>query len=329
MPPKKQQYLCLQCNGKIEKQICASCSICDRWIHKDCFDDEETYKLIDKVFKKHGKHFWSCDVCSLGLSKLHKLVMANEREIENLKEDMSELKIVSNEHADKLKTTSEKLETLTSEVDELKSRTSENGMNDDILNEIDLREAKKNNLVFFNIPERGQELPAAERKRDDETEILALCEELGQKLELKTDVKFVARVGEWQQGKVRPITIGLKNTVIRDQLLQGAWKLARSVNYRKVSVTPDLTKKQVARENELMREAAEKNSQLSSEESKNYHWKLVGVRGCRQLRKVRKPGQPRPTRDRLGSVRRTREEMEEEEEIEPDLTEAQRMKRRC
>ena len=49
----------------------------------------------------------------------------------------------------------------------------------------------------------------------------------------------------------------------------------------------------------------------SSEEAKNYLWKLVGKKGQRKLRKTEKKKVNIP-RGRIGSVRRTREEMEED-----------------
>ena len=67
--------------------------------------------------------------------------------------------------------------------------------------------------------------------------------------------------------------------------------------------------------------ADEKNKNMTTDEAKNFVWKLIGTRGNRILRRVKIKDQQTQTRPRLGSVR-TRAEMEEGEVMDVEEGEA-------
>lgn len=331
MPPKRKEVNCLQCKEKVtEKQYSVSCSICDRWLHKDCGLDDDEYKLINKIFTKNGYHFWTCEGCSLGLKKIQKMVANNEREISSLREDVNKLTTDSTKQQTDLKATNDKLEVLTSDVDNLKKTAGKgDGNNEQVFSELDLREAKKTNLVIFNVPEPDTHLTVTEKKKKDESTVINIFKDVDQIVEMKSEIKFLARLGELKDAnKCRPITVGFRDAEMKDKILNSAWKLSKSKTFSKISLTPDLTKMQISKENDLFNQAKQKNDELSNEDAKNYVWKLVGPRGFRQLRKVKKKQQTQEEdpRQRTGSVRRTREEMEGEEVV---MDTSQQSKRQC
>ena len=326
---KKEEFLCLQCHQKVtENQHSVCCSICDRWIHKDCGLDDDEYKLIDKMYRKKGSHCWSCDGCSLGLSKLQKMIVNNTREINTLKQNVSDLEDARNKHREDIDANATKLINLEKDVCELKEREPTASSKDDFMDEIDLRESKKANLMIFTLPEPDTNLSNKEKKDADIETVLDVFNCLNVDVDSNADIKFIYRVGEIGE-KPRPLSVGFRNPQTKDSILKNAWKLAKS-KHKKVSLAPDLTPLQLQKEKKMFTEAEEKNKELSDSDAKNYIWKLVGMRGHRMLRKVKINQQDSQMRERTASMRRRRSEMEEEEEEgEGRAHNSKRNKRQC
>ena len=311
---KGEDALCIECKEKVtSKQYSVACCVCERWVHKDCGIDDDEYKLIDKIFKKKGSHFWSCDGCSLGLSKLQIIAHKNREEINTLKDKYEELNTAKEQQSADIQDAKEEISILKKDVSDLKSKDPVGNDNESVYKELDLRESKKMNLMFYKVPEQDSNLTAKEKKSIDETKIQEIIAEVGLTIDVEKDLKFVARVGVFSEDKVRPVTIGFRNVDTRDKVLTSAWMLGKSKTYHEISISPDLTKIQLSKEKELQQEAKDNNDALSGEDAKNYIWKLIGVRGQRQLKRVKKKEDPRP---RTQSVRRTRQEMEGESDTE-------------
>jgi len=312
MAPKKKETLCLQCKEKVtEKQYSVQCSICDRWIHKDCGLDDDEFKLIEKISSKTGSHFWSCEGCSLGLSKLHKIVAENGREISALKKDVSALQTENETQNSDINSNKDNIALVKADVEKMKESSSA-VQSQTVFDELEQREAKKHNLMIFSLDEQDSELQPLERKDLDTETVMEIFHILGCKVDADNDIRFISRVGEYSSSKPRPLTIGFKAEDKKDKILKSAWKLAKSI-YKHISISPDLTKMQVEKEKELIGKAKDLNSKLTPEEAKNFYWKLVGKKGHRQIRKIWKQveeNNENQHRQRIGSVRRSREEME-------------------
>ena len=196
--------------------------------------------------------------------------------------------------------------------------------NDTVYDEIRLRESKRTNIMIFGIDEPSFTLDDKAKRRVDEDVILDIFEEIGFKLKMKEDIKFMSRLGK---SDTRPIVIGFRSQECRDKILNNTWKLSKSTVFKDISVNPDLTPKQLEEEKKLKLEAETRNEEMAEKEpeaAKNFTWKLIGQRGQRLLRKVPKGEVPvatnyqqrsnvRNTRARIPSQIRTRAEMEEGE----------------
>ena len=261
------------------------CSICDRWIHKDCGLDDDEFKLIEKISSKTGSHFWSCEGCSLGLSKLHKIVAENGREISSLKKDVSALQTENEAQNADINSNKDNIALVKANVEKMKENSSA-VQSQTVFDELEQREAKKNNLMIFSLDEQDSELQPLERKNLDTETVMEIFHTLGCKIDADNDIRFISRVGEYSSGKPRPLTIGFKAEDKKDKILKSAWKLAKC-SYKHISISPDLTKMQVEKEKELISKAKDLNSKLTPEEAKNFYWKLVGKKGYRQIRKIR------------------------------------------
>ena len=332
MPNNKKKYPCIECKENVEEsQHSVQCTICSRWIHKDCGVGDKLYNLILEISESIGRHCWSCEGCGIGLSKMNKMVQNHDREIRELRKDVDELK--------KQKPDTENLDNritaLATDVANLKTQPKSD--NEIVFEELSLRESKRSNIMVFGIKDPNSELGDNAKKKVDEDSVLELLQELGFKLKMKEDIKFLSRVGKASAKK--PIVVGFRSQVVRDKILNSAYKLGESTFFKDVSISPDLTTRQLEEDKRVSREAEAKNKEMmenESNEAKNFIWKAVGQRGQRYLKKValtnaekEKSKKIPPLRLRIPSHKRKAEMENEEEEVEvvEELPQSQQRKK--
>ena len=63
-----------------------------------------------------------------------------------------------------------------------------------------------------------------------------------------------------------------------EEILTKAWKLARTMKYKQVWVKEDMNREEKAAENELRREANEKNKARTETEKKRLYWRVLDMR---------------------------------------------------
>ena len=146
-----------------------------------------------------------------------------------------------------------------------------------------LRESKKSNLVVFGL----SALVPEEESLQLEEVLANLFETTGVKLRPKEDFEIIRK---------KPLFIRFANQDNRDCILQNSWKLKKIVEYKNISISPDLTRKQLEEEAELKEEVEKRNKFMKEnnpEEAKHFFWKLAGLKGQRYLEKVEERNQER------------------------------------
>lgn len=154
-----------------------------------------------------------------------------------------------------------------------------------------IRDAKKDNLVIHNLPEPDSSVTDGEaRKKLDQSTIQELFSSIEVKVNMEDDIKFISRPGDRPTapgGGPRPVILGFRSSNLREDVIKSANKLAKT-KFRSVSIIPDLTKTQRNLEASMRKEAESLTKQLSAEEAKNWEYRLMGIRGQREIRKVRR-----------------------------------------
>ena len=174
-----------------------------------------------------------------------------------------------------------------------KNAATGDGGNGIIFEEMRDRESRKDNILVYNIPEAESSI-AEERGKQDRDEIYCLADSIKADMR-ENDIKFMTRLGKYEENKNRPILMAVRYSPLKDYLLNNAYKLKHG-RYENVRITKDLTKRQRDEELQLIEEAKKRNSDLSEEEKKNFEWKVIGKKGERRLIK----GQLRQETDRTG-----------------------------
>lgn len=275
---------CLKCNQQVKKNCKAiQCSFCEYWVHIECGEISETlYKEMCKRADTHG-HFWVCMSC-----KSTSFVF--RRELDKLNQRMVNAEERIQTNIDNLETTNQSVSTVKARVDRLEEQRNQDvaKTQDSVFEELSERENRRTNLVFHNIPEPTSQI-AEERKGADTEVVMDITGTLKLKLD-KENIKFMTRLGgakdRPESATPRPLLVGWNNEGIKDSILMNA-RFLKGSKYERVSVVPDLTKRQRDDEEKQRREANRLNANLSEEESLNWEWRLIGPRGCRRLQKTR------------------------------------------
>lgn len=269
--------ICLVCRILVKDEGLA-CDVCGRWYHPPCQNvTDEEYAIVGKYSKFH----WYCDLCDKKMAeivksfaklevrqdKLEATMKVTNVELGVVKEDVKSLKdqlIVCNEDC---KETAEAVKEISNDVKTVKELvvSYETKINDicadkvkvsmeqirveqeaepinraEIMEELEI-ERRRLNLVIMKVPEEGKD-------EDIVKEIVThLIGESG-----SSAIVEVERIGRLSgDGKARPLRVKLNQQNIRRDILHAAPKLKDNDTYKKIFVTPDLTRKQQAADKEL------------------------------------------------------------------------------
>jgi len=276
--------------------------------------------------ERSGFHCWSCEGCTSAYKQLSNACASNTREINELKQTVEDLKTKTKSNEDDISATNANVTSIQNELKERKEEAQSYAENtaDQVLREINDRNSRKKNLVFYGIPEADADLPGHTKKCQDKLEVLEVLSEVDCAVDVETNIKFAARLGKISEEnhEPRPLLVGFDSEQIRNEIIGAAYKLKYS-EICDISIAPDLTAKQRKEELRLRTEANERNESMNSEDAKNWTWKLVGPRGEQKLIRQRKKEQEqqnsqiRQKRKRKTKTANVDESEESQEDIQP------------
>ena len=277
---KKQPTVpCLCCGENCGKQqLAVKCVLCTLWAHKTCIRmDDATYKHLDQQFRETGMAYWVCRPCQTFSQRVKHQFQENDKRHTETKK-----RVDSN---------TARLDTCHTEIEEMKKAMQQMAERMDmeqdrrdsmVCEEMQEREIRRKNIVLHGLAEAPENIRVnRERMEWDRKKCCELFHIMGARLKLE-DIRFCRRVGE-RRGEPRPLIVGLFRDEDKEHTLGRARHL-HGTAFEKVSVVPDLTKKQRALEIKLKEEAEEKNKYLTAEDLRNnLRWIVVGRRGEKRI----------------------------------------------
>lgn len=270
------------------------CEKCDRWECQSCAD--LTNEQYDALRTAGEKMHWFCQCCNKGAMtavKTAELIESKcQQYVAELKVDLidhfetkidekfdiqkkeitNEIRTELEEIKKEMKTQAKTLEkcnktTDKSEVQELKKEIGHelsHELAEKNLKEIELREVKKLNIVFFNIEES-----TSATKEDAAREDSLKLQDLQQELETSASFKDIVRLGARNPDKPRPVKVTVSNLTEHRSILKAAKSLRKSENNSHVYISRDLTplereswKKLVMERKERQEESRRKNEKV-------------------------------------------------------------------
>ena len=262
---------CKKLVGRNDKGV--QCEICEIWYHSKCEDvEDDTYKLLnqDKV------HFY-CGRCDQIFGKILKSVMEVKKqqekmisEIQQIKDELkmtNEYHIVEQKHLRseilEMKNCIEKTgpkqqdEELQKQIKDLTAAYVKDGpwitavkkevkdelmtVKEDISESLEIEKRKKN-IVIHGLPEVDSE-------RDVEA-VMEILEE-GLRLDGSRHIDRTMRIGRDSGDRPRPVRIQLKSEDSKKEILARAKNLKDNDKFKRLFITPDLTRKQQIADKEL------------------------------------------------------------------------------
>jgi hypothetical protein len=156
------------------------------------------------------------------------------------------------------------------------------------------RELRRLNLIMHGLHEPAQSISD---NRDRAEADRRMCSEVLSVIGVRTrgqDLKFCRRIGERGRDP-RPLVMGIRTEEERRNILDRSRAL-QSTRFENVAIVPDLTRMQRRAEDQLSKEAEQRNQSLTVEDrERNLRWLVIGRRGEKRL--IKGTEQP-PQRDR-------------------------------
>ena len=274
----KQKYYCLGCKEAFKrKDTCVMCQVCEEYTHPDCSGiSKDLLKYLLDETNSGNCISWTCAHCKKVGLVLNNKVKALNKEFQEMKSTMQAMR---NDH-DKLE---KEVVSVRTDCEENRRNitSSTKSVKNDIFCEIREREERKLNVIFYGVPEAGDDVKGKERKVFDQEWVQDVAYAV--KVNLKeTDVKFIKRIGEKKDENPdpRPILIGLKDAQIKSDLVSNSRSL-KDGEFDGIHIVPDLTKQQREEEAELVKEMHKRNAELDGD--LNSEWRVVGLKGEKRL----------------------------------------------
>ena len=275
---------CLVCTNKItSRQMCVMCNICQRWTHPDCSNIvPELLKYLVKESKQGLAISWSCEACRVASEILSSQIAAMNRNIEDMKKDITELKTSQDKHEDKLEEVNKKCDENAKKQHETREEVEKT-----VFAEMRERDEKKNNFLVHGVPEVVDDsLKGFEKKEIDLTWLHDIADTIGVGLDNDKDIKFVRRLGEKKDNVdvIRPMLVGCYEVETKNNMLKKCKELSKHEEWAGVYLVTDLTLQQRKEEDQLYTDMHRKNSELTEEQkSLNLEWMVVGPKGGKRL----------------------------------------------
>ena len=278
---------CLRCEVTFKKNDkCVQCAMCELWAHTKCTGlSNDSMKALSSKKKDEGLT-WQCRSCLRYTQKFLATARQLETRLTSLEKKVEAVTVLETTVGDLQKEVQVMKENLA--TGPVNSSTSE-----DVFSELRDRELRKDNIIVQDLPESFGNT-GWERAENDTAHLTEVLWNIGVELH-RSDIKFVTRVGKFQEERTRPLLVGIVEQRVRDAILCNAPKLNRLQEpMRQISIVKDLTKKQREEEANLAKEAEDRNAKLSDRDRKNFLWKVTGKRGERRLTRAKVPQAPRP-----------------------------------
>ena len=142
------------------------------------------------------------------------------------------------------------------------------------------------NIIVHNIKESNRR-NKEDRIQDDRELLSNIFSKINVRVDVQDDIKFMTRIGRKPDNGCRPLLIGLKESKVRDNILDNSYKLVQCDEpFCEVNLIPDLTQIQRREEKEMRDDAKKRNEERAEEDRKNFQWKVVGRKGMSRLVKA-------------------------------------------
>ncbi len=132
-------------------------------------------------------------------------------------------------------------------------------------------------VVLFGVKEDNI-VDRLERERKEKENIRQIIAEVVEDEDRALNqVEEIHRIGKYEENKDRPLKVKFATQTQAEEIINGGWKLANKVEWKKFRLTVIWMKRR-ERNRELVKDAKVKNDNRTEEERKKFYWKAVDLR---------------------------------------------------
>ena len=283
---------CQDCKSLVlEHDETVECDLCQSWFHKQCHKVSDLmYSILSSEETEHIS--WYCNYCMPGAKKIMTQLLVVTNKQTRTDEKVSELDKRQKATEDKLKELENKIENLncTDCHDQRKNNAEVVTLS---IQEMEMRKARENNLVLFNVPENNN-ASAADNRTTDITTIKTLCKD---KLQIdNVEITDARRLGAKSENVdiTRPLRISLADPKHKNTMLKNSKLLRQSTDDRTkiIYISPDLTSQQRELGRKSRMERNQKQESLMAAGDTQHIWI---IRGDKLIKVKRRQVDTRPT----------------------------------
>ena len=271
-------YPCLVCKQNCKKtEVSVPCQVCEQWTHPKCSAiSEDLLKYLTDETDAGNDISWTCKHCSKVGKVLLLKIRALTDDVIEMKKDMSKVKDENIELVKQVKDLGDNVDKYRQTVSNMITTSKSS-----ILSELREREERKQNVIFYGIPEARDDLQGYQKKKYDTDYVfdVASCLEINLR---ENDLKYVRRLGK-KGNESRPLQAGFYDEWPKKSLLRYGKNLKESRSYNRVFISADLTQTQRKEEKDMEIEVVKRNSELEYQDALNSEWKVVGIKGERRM----------------------------------------------
>lgn len=238
----KDKFDCEDCNKDVVQEDKALiCRVCEKWYHIKC----QRISVAEYEFlqKSDDSIQWFCKSCKGASQKMFKMLTLVHKRQDQIETEVKTLNNGMKECNSKIDSQSKAVHEIVQDVSDIKMHmpTMISEKVGEFLQDKHEEEIREKNLVFFNVKEQETDNP---KESDIATVVDGIC---GDVLNVTAvELKDITRLGRFNPGaaNMRPLRVTIESRAVRGGILKNAHKLRNSVNFKKVGISRDLTKKQ-------------------------------------------------------------------------------------
>ena len=159
-----------------------------------------------------------------------------------------------------------------------------------VITELKQDEIRGARIVVYGLKESDKEEKeeeGADWKEEEKSKVKEMARVMGVELEGEVEVKFRAgKKGAGEEARPRPLIVKIADEETRAKIMKNSGKLSREEGWKRIFVSPDMTREQreAAKKVETeMREKADRETEKAKDEGRSVKYRVVGQRGSRRI----------------------------------------------
>ena len=287
-------YPCGNCAKDVAKNSkSVACNVCELWFHVKCIDGmtDDFYESCVYAAATWGCSAFFCKCCRKATAKMSKSIGELKDEVKRLEKRLDELEKGKETVAQRVTQVEERAERVTVGLEGVE-REIISGMEKakeeakkEMKKERRIEEKISENITVYGLAESEKET-VNEQNEEDKDKIVEMARVMGVEIG-DVEIKFRAgRPREDGDTRPRPLIVKIADGETRAKMLENGRKLARDDDWRRVFVSPELTREQREEERKKEKERKEDAEKRSKEAKKDKRMVKYIVVGRGERRRV-------------------------------------------